>query len=228
MENYFSTTSSSLDDVDVHGTMRKLINKTVTLLNFYKEIPVSYSAKLLDYDEDGFASLDCHPVQARLIDFDRYTIVRYGPHAFKAELMGLRNQTGISSQQQKMRFSRFLPVEVFTDQRNLVRVIYDNPLNVTLSFEGTAFSAKMIDSSATSFRIKALEELPMEPRDKANARFQLPSPEGPTLIEVEAKLVKKSSEAQVFTMDVSRLQEASIMKYINQRQVEIIKELNME
>ena len=228
METYFSTTSRDLDDIDVHGAMKKLVNKTVNLLNFYKEVPVTYSARLLDYGKDGIASLTCHPVQARLIDFDRYTIVRQGAYAFKADLVGSIEQPPGNSSQQKMHLSRFLPVEIYTDKRELVRVLYDNPIDVTITTGVSEFRAKIIDSSATSFRIKPLSELPMGVRDRATVSFLLPVNNGPGLIEADAVLVKATSEAQVFRMEVSSKQESAIMKYINQRQLEIIKELNFE
>lgn len=228
METYFSTTSRDLDDIDVHGAMKKLVNKTVNLLNFYKEVPVTYSARLLDYGKDGIASLTCHPVQARLIDFDRYTIVRQGTYAFKADLVGSIEQPPVNSGQQKMHLSRFLPVEIYTDKRELVRVLYDNPIDVTIATGVSEFRAKIIDSSATSFRIKPLSELPMGVRDRAKVSFLLPVNNGPGLIEADAVLVKATSEAQVFRMEVSSKQESAIMKYINQRQLEIIKELNFE
>ncbi|HEY4745196.1 MAG TPA: hypothetical protein VIH45_11095 [Desulfuromonadaceae bacterium] len=228
MESYFSTTSINLVDIDVHGTMRRMINKTVTLLNYYKELPVSYTARLLQYDQKGHATFACHPAQARLIDYDRYTIVRSGDYAFKASLIDVNEPTAAHSQRQKRRFSRFLPVEIFTDQRNLLRVEYDKPINVAISFNGARFQAQMIESSATSFRIKPLPELPMENRDKGKVSFRLPLSDGAIQIEAEAMLLKKSSDNQIFCMDVSRAQETAMMKYINQRQVEIIKELNLE
>lgn len=228
MESYFSTTSKSLDDIDVHGAMRKLVNKTVGLLNFYKEVPVTYSARLLDYGKDGIASLTCHPVQARLIDFDRYTIVRQGTYSFKADLVGKIEQPPANSSQQKMLLSRFLPVEIYTDKRELIRVLYDNPIDVTITTDHAEFCAKIIDSSAASFKIKPLSELPIAVRDKAKVRFFLPVNDGPSLIEAEASLVKATSDTQVFRMNVSSKQESAIMKYINQRQLEIIKELNFE
>jgi len=228
MGTYYSTTSKSLDDIDVAVAMRTMVNKTVTLLNYYKEIPVTYSAKLLDYGKDGIASLTCHPVQARLIDFDRYTIVRQGTYAFKADLVGMAEQSAANSGQHKMLLSRFLPVEIYTDKRELVRVLYDNPIDVTISTHKAEFSAKIIDSSANSFRIRPQPDLTMEVRDKARVSFILPAKEGPSLIEAEAVLVKAASEEQVFKMDVSSKQESTIMKFINQRQVEIIQELYLD
>lgn len=225
---YYSTTSKSLDDIDVAGTMMSLVNKTVTLLNYYKEIPVTYSAKLLDYGKDGIASLTCHPVQARLIDFDRYTIVRQGAFSFKADLVSMTGQDSASTSQPQMLLSRFLPVEIYTDKRELVRVLFDDPIDVTISSHKAEFSAKIIESSANSFRIRPLPDLPLETRDRAKVSFLLPDKGGPSLIEAEAVLVKATSEEQVFKMDVSSNQETTIMKYINQRQAEIIKELYMD
>jgi hypothetical protein len=225
MESYFSTTSKSLDDLDVHGILRRLVKKDVSLLNYYKEVPVTYSARLLDYDTDGIASLTCHPVQARLMDFDRYTILRHGAYSFKAAFMGIKQQ---SRHKQEILLSRFLPAEVYTDKRELVRVSHDNPIIVSLVSDGIKFSAEMIDSSATSFKTKPVPDLPIEVRGTARAGFVLPLGDGPVTIEADVVLVKSTSETQVYRMDISKADESSMMRYINQRQIEIIKELNLE
>ena len=225
MESYFSTTSKSLDDLDVNGILRKLVKKNVSLLNYYKEIPVSYSARLMDYSNDGIASLTCHPVQARLIDFDRYTILRHGAFAFKAALVGIKQQP---HHKQEVLLSRFLPAEVYTDKRELVRVSYDNPIEVTISAGAFKFTTRMIDSSATSFRTNPVPDLPMEVRDTARSGFMLPLSDGPVRVDVDVVLIKSTSEMQVYRMEISKSDERGMMRFINQRQMEIIKELNLE
>ena len=225
MESYFSTTSKSLDDLDVHGILRRLVRKSVGLLNYYKEIPVTYSARLMDYSSDGIASLTCHPVQARLIDFDRYTILRYGDFSFKAAFAGVKQYP---HNKQEILLSRFLPAEVYTDKRELVRVSYDDPIIVTIVSDNFEFTAEMVDSSATSFKTKPVPDLPMEVRGAARAGFMLPLSNGPIHIETEVVLVKATSDMQVYRMDISKSDESSMMRYINQRQIEIIKELNLE
>lgn len=225
MESYFSTTSKSLDDLDVNGILKSLVRKDVALLNYYKEIPVTYSARLMDYSTDGIASLTCHPVQARLIDFDRYTILRHGAFSFKASFMGTKQQ---SLPKQEILLSRFLPAEVYTDKRELLRVCFDNSLAVTIQAGTNEFTAEIIESSAISFRTKPLSGLPLEVRGKARAVFSLPLNDGPVSIEVDVVLVKSTSEMQVYRMDISKPDESSMMRYINQRQIEIIKELNLE
>lgn len=228
MESYFSTTSKNLECIDVHGTMSRLVGKNVNLLNWYKEVPVSYSARLMDYDKDGFAIVMCHPAQARLIDFDRYTILRQGDFSFKASFVSIKEQAQNSSDKPLILLSRFLPAEVYTDMRELVRVVCDNPIDVTISSNGFELTAKMLDLSAASFRTKPIGDLPMGLRDKAQAKFILSSSEGQAQLEAEVMLIKSTSEMQVFKMDTTKALEGVIMRYINQRQVEIIKELNLE
>ncbi len=229
MGNYFSTTSKHLADIDVHGTLRKLANQNVRLLNFYKEIPVSYVARFIDYDKEGVACLMCHPVQAKIMDMDRYTILRHHDLSFKATVVGIRRHAHDSpGNQQEILLSRFLPVEVHTDKRQLLRVVNAPPLEVTISGPGFECIASMLDTSSTSFKTAAISDLPLEAGGTAQARFLLPMNDGPVRIEVEVVLFKSDSDYQIFRLNISRSQESLIMKYINQRQVEIIKELNLD
>lgn len=227
MGNYFSTTSKHLADIDVHGTLRKLANQNVRLLNFYKEIPVSYVAKFIDYDKEGVACLMCHPVQAKLMGVDRYTILRHQDLSFKATVVGIRRHTNASNQQEVL-LSRFLPVEVHTDKRQLLRVVNDPALGVTIAGPGFERDTRMLDTSSTSFRTAAIADLPLEPGATAQARFLLPLNDGAVKIEAEVVLFKSDDNYQIFSLNISRAQESLIMKYINQRQVEIIKELHVE
>lgn len=229
MVNYFSTTSKGLEDIDVHGTLRKLANQNVRLLNFYKEIPVSYVAKFIDYDSEGVACLMCNPVQAKIMDIDRYTILRYLDYAFKAQVVGIRRHGGNSTDNQKeILLSRFLPVEVYTDLRQLVRVVNDKPIDVAISGPDFELTTKMLDTSPNSFRTEPISDLPIDIGNSAQAKFSLPLNEGPAIIETDVVFLKASPDFQIFMMTVSRAQENVIMRYINQRQVEIIKELNLE
>jgi len=229
MGNYFSTTSKHLADIDVHGTLRKLANQNVRLLNFYKEIPVSYVAKFIDYDNEGVACLMCHPVQAKIMGRDRYTILRHQDLSFKANVVGIRRQTHDSpGNQQEILLSRFMPVEVHTDKRQLLRVVNDPALDVTISGPGFECFTRMLDTSSTSFKTMAIADIPLDPGGKAHAKFLLPLNDGSVKIEAEVVLLKSDPDHQIFSLSISRAQESFIMKYINQRQVEIIKELNTD
>jgi hypothetical protein len=228
MGNYFSTTSKRLENIDVQGTLRKLANQNVRLLNFYKEIPVSYVARFIDYDKEGVACLMCHPIQAKLMDIDRYTILRYQDYSFKASVVGIRRHSQTADNQQEILLSRFLPVEVHTDMRQLLRVVNSPSLAVTISCAGMEFHTEMLDTSSTSFKALTIPDLPIAIGDKALASFLLPLSGTPTRIEAEVVLFKSDSDHQIFTINISRAQESLIMKYINQRQVEIIKELNQD
>jgi hypothetical protein len=229
MANYFSTTSKGLEEIDVQGTLRKLSNQNVRLLNFYKEIPVSYVAKFVDYDREGVACLMCNTVQAKIMDIDQYTILRHLDYAFKAQVVGIRRHgPSNSANQQEILLSRFIPVEVFTDLRQLVRVVNDNPIDVTISGPDFELNTRMLDTSSNSFKAEPIANLPMDIEGSAQAKFILPLHEGPACIEADVVFLKESPDFQIFRMIVSRAQENVIMRYINQRQVEIIKELNLE
>jgi len=228
MGNYFSTTSKRLEDIDVQGTLKKLANQNVRLLNFYKEIPISYVAKFIDYDKEGVACLMCHPVQAKLMNIDRYTILRYQDYSFKATVVGIRRHVQTADNQQEILLSRFLPIEVHTDMRQLLRVTNAPALDVTISCSGGEFITKMLDTSSTSFKAQTIADLPLSAGDTAQATFILPLSGAPTKIEAEVVLFRSDSDHQIFRINISRAQESLIMRYINQRQVEIIKELNQD
>lgn len=226
MNQYFSSTGKDLDQVDTHGTLRKLANQSVRLLNMYKEIPISYIAKFMDYDSEGVACLKCHPVQAKVMNKDRYVILRHHDLSFKAGVVGIKRSAHADpDDQQEILLSRFLPVEVHTDKRQQVRVESEPLMDVNLSGPGFAYTTTMLDASSASFKTMAISGLPLAPGHTAQSKFVLPLNDRPATIEAEVVLFRSDSDTQIFRINITRVQESLVAKYINQRQVEIIKEL---
>jgi len=112
--------------------------------------------------------------------------------------------------------------------RQLLRVTNAPALDVTISCAGGEFVTTMLDTSSTSFKAQTIPDLPLSAGDTARAAFILPLSGAPTKIEAEVVLFRSDSDHQIFRINISRAQESLVMRYINQRQVEIIKELNQD
>ncbi len=193
------------------------------LLNFIREVPVSFSAKLENVARDR-AELIVHQSQAVIMRHDKYTLIRsshfphdYGVHAFVA----VANTATCAAI-----LVRFAYVQIRADRRNAVRVEVHAKIAGTFSGQSEgAVSGELADISlgGLSIRVKGKVDVGIE----EVGTFSCTLPGG--LLEVPARVLKIIEDDDwqkvVFVIDAQRKMETLISQFILNEQVEIIKEL---
>ena len=198
------------------------LKNDLKLLNFYREIPVSYGATL-ESVEDDFAELSVHQIQAVVISFEKVTVLK--SRHFPKDVIA--NVNYVNVEKSKVVLSSFCYALVRADRRMSVRVELSESIYASFTSAGVSVSGKLVDMSLTGLSIDAASDPGIQVSEKGELVVTLPT----GTIAVPASLLKSIPGADgdgcrlVFEMEPTRATENSISQYIFQRQVEIIKEL---
>lgn len=212
------------DSADIIATLAAIENGTLKddlrLLNFYREVPVSYPAEVLTVERDSVELL-VHQVQAVVISRDRLTVLK-SSHFPKDVVAAV---TYVNVEKSRVVLSKLSYGVVRADRRMSVRVEMGSSVKVTFEGQDEKVDGTLHDVSLTGASIKVPYD-PMFPvSEKGELTIALP---GGT-IKVPASLLKVIYNDDgcrlVFEICPSRAAEGSISQHIFQRQVEIIKEL---
>ncbi|WP_026841077.1 PilZ domain-containing protein [Citrifermentans bremense] len=212
------------DSADIIATLAAIekgtLKNDLRLLNFYREVPVSYGAEVMNVEKD-YAELQVHQVQAVVISQDKLTVLK-SSHFPKDVVAAV---TYVNVEKSRVVLSKFSYGVVRADRRMSVRVEMGGAVKVTFAGQEEKVDGTLHDMSLTGMSIKVPHD-PMFPvSEKGELTITLP---GGT-IKVPASLLKVIYNDDgcrlVFEIEPSRPAEVSISQYIFQRQVEIIKEL---
>jgi hypothetical protein len=209
--------------------LRKMVGKKFSLLNYYKEIPISYDATLLNVDNE-MAEFAVHEYQAKVINLEKITHVRTSAMgSFKDDLIG--EVFYVNSAKKRAIFSKFGYAHVLSNLRQYVRVQLDSPVEAELIFEGDILKGNVKDISLGGAAIRTMSADLMVPGLDVNIIFKLPDFNGNSVQEIgmRATIIKIIGTSAPFTCLIELHAEKhslqQIAYYVNQRQVEIIKEL---
>jgi hypothetical protein len=195
------------------------LKNDLMLLNYFREIPVSYGASV-ESVEEGFAELKVNQIQAVVISFEKVTVLK-SSH-FQRDVISNVNYVNI--EKSIIMLSSFYYALVRADRRMSVRVELAEPIYASFCYEGGTVKGKLHDMSLTGVSFNVTKDPGIPLSEKGELDVSLPS-----VITVPASLLKiipvEDGFRLVFEIEASRSSELNISQYIFRRQLEIIKEL---
>lgn len=209
----------------LHG----MIGHKFSFLNYYKEIPVSYDATLLSV-ENEMAEFAIHEYQAKIINREKKTLIySHSLSPFPEDMIG--EAFYVSSAKKRVILCNFGYANIRSDMRRFVRVLLDNPVEAELVFEGDILKGNVKDLSLGGAAISTMSDELLVPGLDINMFLKLPELNGNSVLEVamSATILKVVGTTAPFSclieFHAEKHSQQQIAYYINQRQVEIIKEL---
>lgn len=209
--------------------MQGMIGQQFSFLNYYKEIPVSYDATLLSV-ENEMAEFAVHEYQAKVVNMEKRTLIHshaLGP--FPEDMIG--EAFYVSSAKKRVILCNFGYAHIRSDMRRFVRVLLDNPIEADLLFEDDIIKGSVNDISLGGAAISTDFADLLAPGLDINLFLKLPDLNGNSRREVglSATIIKVVGTCAPYTCIIEfhpeKHSQQQIAYYINQRQVEIIKEL---
>jgi hypothetical protein len=232
MIQYFDTVTrgtASEDSLVIIQFLSGMIGQRFTFLNYYKEIPVSYDATLLSV-ENEMAEFEVHDYQAKVINIEKRALIySHEKSPFKEDMVGEAFYVNIAKK--RVVLCRFRHAKIWSDRRRFVRVMIDKSVSADLIFNEDIISGHIKDISLGGVAMSVNSSELLVPNAVANMFLKLPDIQTGTIIEVglSATVVKIEGDAAPFTCYLEfhpeKHSQQQIAYFINQRQVEIIKEL---
>lgn len=212
------------DSAEIIATLSAIRNGTLKndlrLLNFYREVPVSYGAEVLTVEAD-FAELLVHQVQAVVIDQEKLTVLKSGH--FPRDVIA--KATYVNVEKSRVVLAKPSYAVVRADRRMSVRVEMETEIRASFLGQDDQVEGRLHDMSLTGLSIKVKHDPQIPLSERGELTVALPA----GTITAPASLLKVIQAADgvrlAFAIEPTRAAELSISQYIFQRQVEIIKEL---
>ncbi len=212
------------DSAEIIGIIAKIkagkLKNDLALLNYFREIPVSYGGTVLSV-EDDYAELRVHQIQAVVISFEKVTVLK-SSH-FPRDVIA--NANYVKVEKSLVVLSNFSYALVRADSRMSVRVELSEPIYATFAYEGGSVRGKLHDMSLTGISINVADDPGITISDTGELAVSLPN----ETITVGASFLKSITTLEgyrlVFEIASTRATEVNISQYIFRRQLEIIKEL---
>jgi hypothetical protein len=206
-----------------------MIGQQFSFLNYYKEIPVSYDATLLSV-ENEMAEFAVHEYQAKVITMEKKTLIHAHPLSYVPEDM-FAEAFYASSTKKLVILCNFGYANIRSDMRRFVRVLLDHHVEAELLLEDDMVKGNVKDLSLGGAAISVMSVENLEQGVDINMFLKLPDFSTNVIREVgmSATITKIIGESAPFICVVEfhaeKHSQQQIAYYINQRQVEIIKEL---
>jgi hypothetical protein len=217
------------DSLIILQFLKTMIGANFSFLNYYKEIPVSYDAKLISV-ENEMAEFEVHDYQAKIINMDHKTLIRaHEKSPFREDIVAESFYVNIAKK--IVILSKLGYGKIKSDMRRFVRVVLDKPVTAELSVAEGILRGGVMDLSlgGASINVMTCDTLP-EGLD-FNLFIQLPDTATNSTVEVglTATVIKVVGASAPYNCIVEfhpeKFSQQKISYFINQRQVEIIKEL---
>jgi hypothetical protein len=192
----------------------------LTLVNYFREIPVSYGASVLTIEESS-AEFSVHQIQAVVISLEKITVIK--SRHFPRDVVAYVNYVNV--EKSRIVLSGFSYALVRADRRMSVRVELADPILASFKAADISVSGKLHDMSLSGISIAVSDNTAIPLSEQGELTVDLPAGS----ITVPASLLKTKPLAQgcrlIFEIEPTRATELRISQYIFKRQVEIIKEL---
>ena len=224
--NLVTVADGRKDSAAIMDVLQKIydgkLRNDLKLLNFIREVPVSFSATLENVADDR-VEISVHQNQAIMLKHDKYTLIRsahfpneFGVHAYVA----LANPTkGMAI------LNRFAYAQIRADRRTAVRVQIHHVMPGTFAGTSGAISGNMLDISVGGISLKVQGKVDLELEDKGRFSCVLPSGK----LELPARLLKIVTTDEdcraIFVIEPDSKEETIISQFIFNEQIDIIKEL---
>lgn len=220
------------DNLVIVQFLKGMIGQRFSFLNYYKEIPVSYDATLMSV-ENEMAEFEVHDYQAKVITMERRALIySHEKSPVKEDLVADAFYVNVAKK--RVILCKFGYARISSDRRRFVRVLLDIRVEADLIFEGGIITGIINDISlgGAAMSITSCDQLTAGMA--ANMFIKLPDSQTGAIDEVglSATIVKIEGTEAHYTCYVEfhpeKQSQQHISFFINQRQVEIIKELKEE
>ena len=235
MQQYFDKVTRGTEREDslvIIQFLKDMIGQRFSFLNYYKEIPVSYDATLLSV-ENEMAEFEVHDYQAKVITMERRALIYSHEKSPVSEDL-VAEAFYVNVAKKRVILCKFGYARISSDRRRFVRVLLDIRVEADLIIDGDMVSGIIKDISLGGAAVSLTSCDQLAPGMALNLLVKLPDSQTGAINEVGlgATVVKIVGTAAPFICYVEFLPEKQsqqqISYFINQRQVEIIKELKDE
>lgn len=221
--------TASEDRLLILQFLKGMIGQQFEFLNYFKEIPLSYNATLLNVEKE-MAEFAVHEYQATIINIERRALV-YCHHLspFNEDIVG--DAFYVNTVKKRAILCRFAFAHIRSDMRNFVRVQLDHPVKAYLFFDADTLIANIKDISLSGASIEIMSCDLLEPGVEMTLSIKLPDHKNDKIFEIKmnATVVRVRGEVPpyycIIKFQPEKHSQQQIAYYINQRQLEIIKEL---
>jgi len=217
------------DELVILQFMKGMIGQKFSFLNYYKEVPISFEAVLLNV-ENGMAEFSVHEYQAKVINLEKMTLIQSHPRSAVSEDM-IGEAFYVNSAKKSVILCNLGYSRICSSRRRYVRVLQDRNIEAELIFEGDILKGNVKDISLGGAALRTMSIGDLAPGLDIKLSLKLPDAHGKPLLEVgmRATILKIIGTDTPYTCIIELHEEKhsqqQIACYINQRQVEIIKEL---
>jgi hypothetical protein len=209
--------------------LKENVGKRFSMLNYYKEIQVSYDAKLLNV-ENEMAEFEVHEYQAKVINLEKKALM------FAQASGGLREDVCgeafyVNSAKKRVILCKFSYAKIRSGMRRFVRVRLDKEVQADLIGESDVLKGSVIDISLGGAAITFMSNELLVPGCEQNLFLKLPDGVTGAITEVgmTATVVcvfgNEAPYTCILEFHPEKHSQQQIAYFVNQRQVEIIKEL---
>ena len=209
--------------------LKESIGKMFSFLNYFREIPVSYAAKLLNV-ENEMAEFEVHEYQAKVISVERKTLI------FPQRSSSLQDDVCaeafyVSSEKKRVILCNFSYARIWSNQRRFVRVRLEKSISADVILDTGVLQGNVIDISLGGAAITFMSKESLVPNCVLNLSLKLPDiSNGPVVnVALTASVVRVHGEEPpylcIFEFHPEKHSQRQIAYFANRRQVEIIKEL---
>jgi c-di-GMP-binding flagellar brake protein YcgR len=218
------------DSLVIIQSLKQLIGQSFSILGYYKEIPVSYDARLLSI-ENEMAEFEVHEYQAKVINMERRALIyAHAKCPFKEDLVA--EAFYVNTSKKRVILCKFGYAKILSNNRRFVRVeLVDPPVEVELIRDGEIVRGNVKDISLGGAAVvfNTQEKLAVGPEFDLFLKLQNTMNNIITEVRLTAKIIKIVNESAPFLyvmeFNSEKISQQQIAYFINQRQVEIIKEL---
>jgi hypothetical protein len=215
------------DSLVISQFMKEMVGKRFQFLNYYKEIPVSYDAKLLNV-ENEMAEFEVHEYQAKVMEIERKALIYR--HKLSPQQEDLFSEVFyVNVAKKRVILCKFGYAKICSCLRRFVRVVLDRPVQADLICEDDTIRGTVKDISLGGAALSLVSKDNLIPGRELTMIIKLPDSNGSTYTEVEltASVIHLAGDTLTCCVEFQpeKLSQQSISYFINQRQVEIIKEL---
>lgn len=212
--------------------LKGMIGESFSFLNYYKEIPVSYDARLLSI-ENGMAEFELHEYQAKIIALDKQTLIRsHKKNTVPEDMVAEAFYVNVS--RKKAVLTNFKYARIRSDLRRYVRVCLDGRrADAVLHLENSDINATVRDISLCGVALRVTDTTGLEAGSSIRLDLKLEQDEDQPFKEIEllctvTRIIGEPPNCIcIVEFESDRNTQQVLAYYINQRQVEIIKELKV-
>lgn len=218
------------DQYDIMSFLKQELSRhpklEIRLINYFKGLPVSYPAKIIDIDKDTI-DLDVYPHQAVIMSECHYTFIRY--KGLKHDIYA--NVQYVSIKKRAASLSKLVYVEIMAERRDYIRLELEHQLKAIFNTREGIVRGNLKEISLKGAGIIIDQPCSLEIDEDIILMFMLHNPTQNLSYNVKtaAKLVGINGDTLPkyyrFVISPDKILDRQIAQFIIQRQIEIIQEI---